>query len=413
VLALAAVPLLAQPPERLNLKQLVAEALARNPEVLAAQKRYEAAAQRPRAASALPDPMLSLGYQGVGAPLPGAGLGSEPMANIGLMFTQEFPYPGKRDLRVKMASKEAQAEWERYQLAQLNIIATLKQAYYRLQHTYSILDLLGRNQQVLSRMLSVAESRYSVGKAQQPDIFRTQTQLSMLEARRVQFEREIRAAEAQLNTALNRALETPVPRPSDPEVHEKLPLLEEILAAAQENSPVITRDRRTIERNELAVNSARKEFYPDFALSGGYYNMGSMPPAYMFRADVRLPLWRTKQRAGVTEAANTLAESRRTYQASQNDIAYRIKEDYLLAEASAKLMDIYSSTIVPQSNLALESALAGYQTGTGEFMSVLQSFISSVEYEMNYHEEMLNFHLALTRMEELSGMPLTHVEDAQ
>jgi len=36
--------------------------------------------------------------------------------------------------------------------------------------------------------------------------------------------------------------------------------------------------------------------------------------------------------------------------------------------------------------------------------------MTSVEYEMNYHEEMQNFHAALTRMEENSTMPLIHME---
>ena len=125
--------------QELNLATLIQEALDRNPDVLAAQKRFEAMAQRPRAASALPDPMLGVGYNANGYPYPGAGLGTEPTSNIGFMVTQELPYPGKRDLRVKMASKDAQAEWQNYLAAQLATIAKLKQAYYKLQHSYAML----------------------------------------------------------------------------------------------------------------------------------------------------------------------------------------------------------------------------------------------------------------------------------
>ena len=45
-----------------QLQDLVREALARNPEVQAAEKRYEAARQRPAQESSLPDPMVSMGY---------------------------------------------------------------------------------------------------------------------------------------------------------------------------------------------------------------------------------------------------------------------------------------------------------------------------------------------------------------
>src|SRR5579885_2525280 len=107
---------MAQTPEtRVSLPDLISEALRNNREVVAAQKKYEAARQRPTQESSLPDPMMSLGYNSVGNPLPGAGLGREPVANAGLMFSQELPYPGKLKLKGEMAAKEAQAEFEQYQ----------------------------------------------------------------------------------------------------------------------------------------------------------------------------------------------------------------------------------------------------------------------------------------------------------
>ena len=82
----------AQAEGKLDLSQLVREALERNPEILAAQKKYEAARQRPAQEGALPDPMFSAGWNSSGNPLPGAGLGTEPVANIGAMLSQPLPY---------------------------------------------------------------------------------------------------------------------------------------------------------------------------------------------------------------------------------------------------------------------------------------------------------------------------------
>src|SRR5581483_3525616 len=93
--------------EPIKLNDLIREALARSPEVLAAQKKYQAARQRPSQESSLPDPMLSVGYASNGGPLPGQGLGTQPTSNIGLMVSQEIPYPGKRKLRGDIAAKEA------------------------------------------------------------------------------------------------------------------------------------------------------------------------------------------------------------------------------------------------------------------------------------------------------------------
>jgi outer membrane protein TolC len=269
-------------------------------------------------------------------------------------------------------------------------------------------NVLDRNGAVLTRMLKVTETRYSVGKAMQQEILRTQTQLSVLETQRLQFDSQRRIAEATLNAVLNRPAGTPVPPPSEAEVHESLPPFEQILNFARDNAPMLVREQRMIERSEAAVNSARKDWYPDVAVTGGYYSMGSMPNMYMFRVDVGVPLWGRRQRAAITEQSYGLTSARRTYEATQQTLAAKLREDYEMAQTALKLMNLYSNTLLPQSNLALESGLATYQTGTADFMPVLQNFMSSVEYEMAYHVQMENFHMALARLEEMSGMALTH-----
>jgi outer membrane protein TolC len=184
--------------------------------------------------------------------------------------------------------------------------------------------------------------------------------------------------------------------------------LDDLFAAARQNSPMLRRDQKMIERTELAVNLARKEYYPDFTLNAGYYNMGSMPAMYEFRADFKLPVyfWR-KQRAGVNEQVSNLSQVRRTYEATDQSVHLRITDDYLMAQASAKLMKLYSETVVPQGSLALESSLSTYETGTVDFLSVLTNFSMVLEYEMNYYDEALNYVLALSRLEEMTGRPLT------
>ena len=84
----------AQTPARTPLAEVIAGALAHHPDIVAAQKRYDAAGQRPAQEASLPDPMVSAGYSANGRPWPGAGLGTEPTSNIGFMVSQEVPYPG-------------------------------------------------------------------------------------------------------------------------------------------------------------------------------------------------------------------------------------------------------------------------------------------------------------------------------
>jgi outer membrane protein, heavy metal efflux system len=396
------------PDARVSLRELASEALKNNPEIVAAQKSYEAARQRPTQASSLPDPMISLGYVSVGNPLPGAGLGSQVLSNIGVMFSQELPYPGKLKLHGEIASKEAEATFQQYQAVQLGVISRLKQAYYRLQYAYAASDLLIRYRNLLKALVSVTDARYSVGKAAQQDVFKAQIQSSILETRLVKLEQQRISSEAEINSVLNRNPGATVGRPEDVQPKELAVTLDELYATAAQNSPMLRRDQKMIERSELAVNSARKEYYPDVTLSGGYFNQGSMAPMYQFQASFKAPIyfWR-KQRAGVNEQVSMLSQTRRTYEATDQSLHFRIKDDYTMAQASSKLMKLYQQTVVPQGNLAFESSLATYETGAVDFLSVLTNFTTVLDYQLNYYDEALNYALALSRLEEMTGQPLT------
>ncbi len=391
-------------PDRTELGDLLREALNNNPEILASQKRYEAARQRPTQVSSLPDPMFSPGYNSSGRPWPGAGLGTEVTSNIGVMVSQEIPFPGKRKLAGDMAVKEYEAEWQQYQQTKLNIVARIKQAYFRRAYAFAAVDVLSRNLDLLRKFLKITEARYSVGKAAQQDVFKAQTQISILETKRVQLEREKKAREAEINSIVNRSPGSPLGRPAELLMLDLPAGLQDLYAAARENSPMLRRDEKMIQRAELAVNMARKEYYPDVTLNGGYYNMGSMPPMYMFRADFKIPLYYfRKQRAAVTEQSQNLAQSRRTYEATNQGLHFRVQDDYLMAETSSQLVKLYGQTVIPQASLALESSLSSYETGAVDFLTVYMNYVTIVEYQMNYYEELQNLYLALARLEEMTG----------
>lgn len=390
----------------LELQDLINEALRDNQEILAAQKRYEAARQRPRQQSSLPDPTLALGYWSNGNPLPGAGLGKEPTSNIGFSFTQDFPYPGKRRLQGEISSKDADAELEQYHAVQRSVILRLSEAYYRLHHTYPAMEVLERNHALLETLLRTIEVRYGIGKATQQEAFRTQTQLTILETQRLQIENDRRTRQAEINSILNRSLDTPLPQPADHEMQEMHHSLEELVESARLTAPELRRGQKLLERSELALNLAHQDSYPDYAVTGGYFYMGGLPAMYQFRADVKLPLQFSRRRAEVTEQAQKIAEARHGYTAASQSINYRIEEAFLAAETAYKLATLYRQTAIPQAQLTLQSSLIGFQNGTADFTSVFMNHIAALEYEMSFHEQMLNHQLAIAQIEALTGLKL-------
>jgi outer membrane protein TolC len=284
------------------------------------------------------------------------------------------------------------------------VLFRLTQAFHRLHHSYAAMEVLDRNHALLLTLLRTIENRYAVGKAAQEEAFKTQAQLTILETQRVMVERDRRAREAEIDSILNRPAGTPVAQPSEYHVHEIALSLEQMEAQARDSAPDLRRDQKMVERSELALNLARKDFYPDYALTGGYFNMGGMPAMYEFRAEIKLPMQLGRRRAEVSEQWQNVAAARHEYTAATQSLSYRIEDTYLTAQTAYKLMTLYQETAIPQAHLALQSSLIAYQNGTAEFLAVFMNQLAVVEYEMNYHEQMLAYDLAVSQLEELTGL---------
>ncbi len=394
--------------ETVRIVDLVAEALANNPEILAAQKAYEAARQRPAREASMPEPVLSLGYASNGGPLPGQQLGRNPTSNIGVSVSQEIPYPGKRKLRGEIATREAEAEFWQYQAIQLSVRSRVVQAAHRLHHTYAAVEILEQGKEVLSRTLRVSEARYAVGKVAQQDIFKTQTQLSMMETRIIRMLQDRAMAEAELNSLLNRKPGASMGQPAPQDAPPLAVTVDEYLARAAATAPELNRRLLMVARGELGVNLARKDFHSDYTVSAGYYNQGTMPAMYQVRVDIPLRLHaESRQRPALTQQVALLSESRRDFEAANQSLQFRVRAAWAEAETALRLAKLYVDTILPQSRLTVESSLTAYQTGGSDLVSVLNNLATQIDVEEQLHEQELNYALALARLEEMTGTAIS------
>lgn len=394
-----------------ELEDLIQQALRHNPEIQAAQKQLEAARQRPAQASSLPDPMFSAGYVSMGGPLPGQGLGREPLARLGFMASQMFPAPGKRRLRGAIALKEASEAEQQYFAAQLEVVARVKAAWHELAYSHEELGVLDRSRGLLERMLKVTEARYSTGEGSQADLLRAQTQLTLLETRAERARLAIDSRCAELNALAARPLDTPITRPLAPPVREMVVSLDSLYEQARAFAPVLVKRQHAVAKTELALNLARKEGALDYTIAGGYSTMGRMDNRwgnmYEARVDINLPFFtRGRQRAAIAEQAHERDRARRDYQAAGNELLFRIKDDALLSATAWRLLRLYESTLIPQAALTLEASLPAYETGQADFPALLASLMAVLDYELEYHRERLAYHQALIRLEQATGLEL-------
>ncbi len=391
---------------QVTLEQFTSAALANNPAIKAAGHRVLAMRARVPQARALPDPRVEGGWMGRLRPfgtMPG-----DPSSYRSLSVTEEIPFPGKRGLRGQIAGRDAEAaRWE-YESTRREVVAEVKAAYYEWFYDRKAIGIARKDKDLLEKLEKIAEARYQVGKGIQQDALRAQVETSKLLQRLTVLDQQEKTARARLNALLDRDPEAPLGEPAPLTPSKLVYSLDELYQLARQNDPELERQARLIERSQLALNLAQKEYRPDFSVGYTYQQRPSLMDMHGFMVGVNIPIfYKSKQREGVIEASEDLVSARRDREARATTASFAVKEQYLAAKAAEDLADLYSKAVVPQSSLALESAISSYEVGNADFLTLLDNFRAVLDYETDYYRELTDFQIALARLEPLVGVELT------
>ncbi len=389
-----------------SLDSLIREAEQRNPGVQSALRQVQALRHRVPQARSLPDPTFSVGWAGNIKPF--SVQNDDPSSYRGITASQTVPFPGKLKLRSEVADREAEAAWWDYENARRRLVADVKAAYYDYSFYAKAIETTTKNKDLLQKLSQISQARYRVGKGIQQDILKSQVEISRIQQRLTVLEQQYKTAQVRLNTLLYRDPEEQLPPPaalSNPTLWYSL---DELYQLAKEHDTGLQREQRVIERNQLAVNLARKDYYPDFTVAYSYQQRPVLPDMNGFTVTANIPIfYRTKQREAVREATENLIVSQRSKDNRQTELFFAIKEQYLLAKSSEGLFQLYSQGVVPQSSLALESSMSAYQVGNVDFLTILSNFTTVLDYQVEYYRELANYNMALARLESLVGVELT------
>src|SRR6266849_4145912 len=159
-----------------SLRELVQEAGQKNPQIAASFHAWQAARNVPKQASALPETQLSVQQFSVGSPRPFAGYSNSDFAYIGFGASQDIPYPGKRQLRGRVAEHEADSMEAQTDLVRRAVVGNLKMVYFRLSYIQQTLGVLQRSDALLNQVQEASEARYRVGQGNQQDVLKAQLQ---------------------------------------------------------------------------------------------------------------------------------------------------------------------------------------------------------------------------------------------
>jgi outer membrane protein, heavy metal efflux system len=391
--------------KEITLEELLKAADESNPEIKSSAQAAAASKAIIPAAGALPDPTVK--FETMGNLIPPTLMKGDPSSARTYGVEQEIPFPGKRGLKENIASVEAESQQWNHELVHLKVMSELKQAFFDLYLIHKSIDVLLKNKELLQNFEGIAESRYMVGQTTQQDVLKAQVEISKVLDRLLVQGQKKRIAEAKINNLLYRPAETPVGKPAEFKKAELAYSLEELTQLAQSNSPALKVSESEVRRREQGVELACKEYYPDFAVGFTYFEREQNPGMYGLMMSAKLPLyfWR-KQQPELEAARLNFSSARSMRDNTSSTVVYQVKEAYTTATTSEKLANLYGSAIVPQSNLALNSAIANYQVGKIDYLQLIDASMSLLEYQLKYYESTIEFQKALAQLEPLVGVDL-------
>ena len=392
-----------------NLDDYLNVAMKRNPGLRSAYNRWIADLKNSDYAGSLPDPMFNYTYfvehveTRVGPQEQRFGL------------RQSFPWFGTLGAKEAMSFAMAQASYQRFQAAKLELFFDVKAAYYDYYFLGQDLSITRENFDLLTFWESVAQSKYKVGLKRHPDLMKAQVELGKLEDRLRTLQEQENPKAARLRALLNLPENVDLPLPPSIAVAEASLIKDSVINLITQNNPGLRALERLVESKQAGERIAAKQALPSFSIGVDYIQTGeAMNPnmldsgkdPWMIGASISLPIWFGKNGARKKEAAANRRVAEYTLNDSRNRLV-AIAEQILFEYSDAlRKTRLYRDGLVPKAEQSLNASYSSYQAGETDFLNVLDAQRQLLDFQLTVAREQSRLAIKRAQLEMLSGTEL-------
>jgi outer membrane protein, heavy metal efflux system len=393
----------------LALSELIARALENNPEIRAAKKRVESFQARAKQATYLEDPEVN--WEAWGVPL------NQPVnyrkANP-LIFgmRQRLPFFGKLGLKGEIAGQEVKMVEEELRAKEQEIVAKVKSAHADYFMANKSIEIYKELLELVRYTSATAEGLYQVGRAPQQDVFKALLERTELLNKLTWAEKELIISQARLNTLLSRPPGSPLGQPVEPALTPIDLRTSDLEKLAIEQRPEVRALESSINKSERAVELAESNRkYPDFMVGLQYWYAPEQSPKNMYAPMVTLtipfsPWTKAKHDYEIEEALAERQVVRANLAAMKNMALFEVRNVSAKVEAAIKSVSIYRDGLLPQSEQSFQAAVAGYQTGRVNFMTLLDAQRTIRDVRMGYYKALVDYEQSRADLERAVGKEL-------
>jgi outer membrane protein TolC len=322
-------------------------------------------------------------------PIQSGGFTTEGMTQAVLGIRQAFP-PGKtRAVSTRQFQSLANEMDQSADASARDVLTSVRTAWLETYYWERANTIVNESRPYFEDLLTVTRSLYAVGKKDQQDVLRADLELSRLDDRLIDIQRQRARARAELSQWVGAESGRPVP-PSLP-VWKQIPALSELNDRLADHPTLLAADAR-VDARVAGVDLANERFKPGWAVDLGYgYRDGFLPDGeprsdfVSLSVTFDLPFFR-KNRQDRTLAA-ALGE-RRAAQESREQLHRRLGSqldaEYARWEELSRRLDLYERRILIQVEDQANAALAAYQSEAGDFADVMRGFIDELNSRLDY-----------------------------
>jgi cobalt-zinc-cadmium efflux system outer membrane protein len=390
------------PPPLLRLSDALEEALRANPRLQAARERASAARAEPARVSSYDDPVVS--WEAWNTP---ESFRIDQADNNIFKLSQKIPFPGKRSLAGRMAERDADVASDDASAAERDLAAMVKRAYYALWQSHENLAIYSRDEALVERFAKIAEQKYALGQVSQPDVLRSQVELTRLLNRVTTETLAIDGARAELNALLGRSPSDSLGVPEAPPPLKLERTDEELTALALKSRPEVSAKAALVERERAKLSMAKLDYLPDFELSVSRFVNYQSRDGFGAMAAVSLPFVNKRRYdAEVDGARAAVASAEAEYREITIRVTREVRQAFLRARAAFLQRDLLVHTHVPLAEQTLGASEIAYQTGKLDFLSLIDSLRAVESVHLEHAAADAEFAKALADLELAVGEPI-------
>ncbi len=388
-----------------SLDGLLAHARAHSTRLLAPRLEAEAASARAAAAGALPDPRARIEWMDIGhGDTRNPGLLPGRVGAMRYTLMQDLPWPGKRALEREVAASEAAAADGETAVRWSELAAAIGTRYAQLYFLDRDDALLGDMLDLVVSLEQSAQARHASGLAAQQDVIRAQLERTALRARRVDLAGERRQLQAELNVLLGRPAQAMLAAPADiaalPDALDR----ERLERGLRRDNPRLRTDAARVRAAEGTRDRVRRERYPDFSLGLTPTQYGNSIRAWDLMLELDIPLQRKARQARERESEVRLAVAQAQREDAAQQLVGELDARFAAFDSARESLALIDSSLLPQAELTLQSALAGYENGQVDFATLLDAQKQILEARLERNRKALETRIQLAEIDRLAGV---------